>query len=312
MHALVTGARGFVGRHLCRRLRDDGWDVVEVDVKGRPRLDCREFFKRASYGFDLVVHLAAIVGGRATIDGEPMSVATDLAIDSDFFQYLLRTRPARAVYFSSSAAYPTSLQTGDPTAWVSGRLHRLRDGGMRLREDDIDLGHAAEPDAIYGWVKLTGERLARHVQDSGVNLQVYRPFSGYGADQDLDYPFPTFIQRALNRENPFVIWGDPRSTRDWIHIDDIAELVMRGLDLGPGVGPINLCTGDATTFGDLASLCTEAVGYSPKYRLLSDAPRGVMHRVGDPELMRQMLDSPRIDIREGVDRAIREAKLVRR
>lgn len=295
--ALVTGARGFVGRHLVQRLRTDGWRVVEVDVKGRPRLDCREFFARADYRFDLVVHLAAIVGGRATIDGEPMKVATDLAIDSDFFQYLLRTQPARAVYFSSSAAYPVRYQQGTRPRW--------------LREEDLDPLRLEEPDAIYGWIKLTGEKLARHVRELGVNLQVYRPFSGYGADQDLDYPFPSFIQRAVNREDPFTVWGDPCSTRDWVHIDDIVELVVRGFDLGPGVGPINLCTGDATAFGDLAAMCAGAAGYRPEVHALSDAPAGVLHRVGDPDLMRQLLGEPRVSVLEGIERAIREAQLVR-
>ncbi len=187
MKVLITGDQGLVGRHFRNRLKDH--DITGVDIKNG--LDARDFFKVNEEKFDLVVHLAAIVGGRATIEGNPLSVATDLAIDSDMFQWALRTRPDNVVYYSSSAAYPIELQ-------VRGSTHRLS-------EDDIDLDDVRSPDLTYGWAKLTGEVLAKYAQKDGLKVHVFRPFSGYAADQDLDYPFPSFIQRGIQKENPFEI-----------------------------------------------------------------------------------------------------------
>ena len=82
MKILITGDAGFVGGYFHKAL--DGHDITGVDIKNK--IDARKFFAEDQTHFDLVVHLAAIVGGRATIEGAPLSVAVDLAIDSELFQ----------------------------------------------------------------------------------------------------------------------------------------------------------------------------------------------------------------------------------
>lgn len=288
--ALVTGSAGFIGRHVTARLRADGWAVHGVDVKDG--VDCRTVFA-TDCRFDLIVHCAAVVGGRWTIEREPLRVATDLAIDSDFFQFVHRTRPWRAVYFSSSAAYPVALQTGA--------------NAVALAESMLDLDDPRLPDVVYGWVKLTGEQVARLVNAERDVVHVFRPFSGYGPGQDLDYPFPSLVDRAMRRADPFDVWGDGAQCRDWVHVDDIVELVMRVLPESPSVvGPVNVCTGRATSFLDLANLVTAAAGYAPLVRTLPDAPTGVRYRVGDPVGMRQFHEA-KITVEEGVSRALRTA-----
>jgi nucleoside-diphosphate-sugar epimerase len=113
MIALVTGHRGFVGRHMFRALEARGYNVIGLDLLDRPTAhDARDYFRTFDTRFDLVVHCAAVVGGRTMIDGEPLRLAAeDLSIDAELFRWALRTRPGRIVAFSSSAAYPTFLQT---------------------------------------------------------------------------------------------------------------------------------------------------------------------------------------------------------
>lgn len=292
-NALVTGNRGFVGRHMTAALLDRGYNVTGVDIADliAPR-DARDFFHTCDQRFDLVVHLAAIVGGRVTIEGQPMTVATDLAIDADLWQWVLRTRPARVVYYSSSAAYPTSLQT----------LEHHRE----LRENDIDLDDIRSPDLTYGLVKLVGEIGAKYVAAEGVPVHVLRPFSGYGTDQALDYPFPSFIARAARRDDPFEVWGDGQQVRDFIHIDDVIEGTLAVVDQDVRV-PLNLGTGRATSFNDLAQLCQQAAGYSSAVKHLPAAPTGVHYRVADITTMRRGVYSPRISLEEGIERALRAA-----
>lgn len=286
MRVLLTGHRGFIGRHLHAALEARGDFVVGVDlVEGNDALD---FFRDDNTRFELAIHCAAIIGGRASIDGSPLGVATNLALDSWYMRWLAKTKTPRAVFFSSSAAYPVEYQQpGD-----------IR----RLTEDDIDLTDPRPADATYGLAKITGERLVRYAEAEGCRVHVYRPFSGYGEDQDLAYPFPAFIQRAKRRDNPFEIWGDGGSTRDWIHVDDIVGAVLAGIDHDI-TGPVNLGWGRATNFDDLARLVTKQAGYRPAFKHLAGAPQGVHHRVCDPSRMLGYY-TPTVTLEEGIRRAL--------
>ena len=292
MRVLITGARGFVGRHLWAALDTPDNHLHGVDI--RDGMDARTFFRHDDRRYDLVLHCAAVVGGRATIDGDPMAVATDLAIDSDLFQWALRTRPGRVVYFSSSAAYPVALQ---------GPVHH-----RRLVETDIDLDDCRHPDAVYGWVKLSGEMLARHARAEGLAVTVVRPFSGYGADQDLDYPFPSFVARAVAGADPFEVWDTGSQVRDWVHIDDVVgavlELVAQEVD-----GPVNLCTGRPVSMDALALMCMEVAGGYAELMHRGDAPAGVSWRVGDPSSMLRWF-TPRWTLEAGVADAVDRARAV--
>jgi nucleoside-diphosphate-sugar epimerase len=236
----------------------------------------------------MVIHLAAIVGGRVTIEGNPLSVATDLSIDAEMFNWAMRTRPGRIVYFSSSAAYPTKFQTGE--------------NPMRLSEQMLDLYAVSNPDLTYGWAKLTGEYLARFAQEAGIRTHIFRPFSGYGTDQDLDYPFPSYIARALRQDDPFDIWGDGYQVRDFIHMQDIVDAVDKAIELDIP-GPVNLGSGEATSFRELAKLVCKLQGYSPEYNFIETAPVGVTYRVSDPRKMLSFY-KPKISLTQGIVKAL--------
>lgn len=284
MKILITGHMGFVGRHFVERLQEH--EIVGIDIKEGN--DCRDFFRYRRDHFDLVIHLAAIVGGRATIEGQPLHVATDLSIDAEFFNWVAVTKPTNAVYFSSSAAYPTSLQNNGYE--------------FRLSERDINLERISNPDLTYGWAKLTGEMLAEFVTDT--NMYVFRPFSGYGSDQDDCYPFPAFIDRALAKSDPFDIWGDGEQVRDFIHIDDVVSAVLHHVENNI-VGTFNLCSGIGTSFNQLASLVCELAGYEPEFRHNLDAPEGVRYRVGNQYLSHSVY-VPKITLADGIWRALEE------
>jgi nucleoside-diphosphate-sugar epimerase len=284
MRILITGHKGFVGGYFMRKYKDH--DIVGIDIKEGN--DCRDFFKDDDSYFDMVIHLAAIVGGRVTIEGNPLSVATDLSIDAEMFNWAMRTRPGRIVYFSSSAAYPTKFQTGANPS--------------RLSEQMLDLYAVSNPDLTYGWAKLTGEYLARFAQEAGIRTHIFRPFSGYGTDQDLDYPFPSYITRALRQDDPFDIWGDGYQIRDFIHMQDIVDAVDKAIELDIP-GPVNLGSGEATSFRELAKLVCKLQGYSPEYNFIETAPVGVTYRVSDPRKMLSFY-KPKISLTQGIVKAL--------
>lgn len=283
--ALVTGSSGLIGRHVSARLRNDDWNVQEVDVK--TGCDARDFFREGAVKFDLVIHCAAHVGGRVDIEGRPTYIgAMNLMLDGALFEWALRTRPAHIIYWSSSAAYPT-IKQDDP---------------YRLREDDIDIWEPEPSDNTYGWAKLAGERLAWECKQEGLKVHVLRPFSGYGPGQSLDYPFPSFIDRARRRVPIFDVWGDGEQVRDFIHVDDVVSGALAAVEQDHP-GPLNLCTGVGTSFNQLAELVCKSAGYAPQIQHRLDSPVGVRYRVGDPTEMLKVYQ-PKISLEQGVRAAL--------
>ena len=286
MKILITGDEGFVGTNFKRHLDSKNNQITGIDIKnGR---DVRDFFAKDDTKFDVVIHLAAIVGGRATIEGNPLAVAADLAIDADLFQWALRTRPGHLVYFSSSAAYPIFFQRAEDK--------------QKMKEWDINLDHIRTPDMTYGWAKLSGEKLASYARAEGLGITVLRPFSGYGTDQSLDYPFPSFIKRGKEKQAPFDVWGKGTQVRDFIHIEDIVRATFEAITNKVEVS--NLCSGRATSFIDLAELVMMQAGYLAEIRTNPTAPVGVAYRVGDTRKMLSFYE-PRISLEEGIDRALK-------
>jgi GDP-L-fucose synthase len=201
-----------------------------------------------------------MVGGRAMIENRPLAVADDLSIDAEYWQWAERTRPGKTVCFSSSAAYPINKQR-------EGDYELLTEDMIRF-DDDIGM-----PDMSYGWAKLTCEYLARLAYEKhGLKSVCYRPFSGYGEDQDDTYPFPSICKRAIaHRGQPtLTVWGTGEQMRDFIYIEDCVDGVLTTMDkIDDGVG-------------------------------LSDKPSGVFARGGDTAKQEEFGFEYSVDFRKGI------------
>lgn len=293
--ALVTGASGFIGRHFMRYLHETlGYHVTGIDLVKSPGVllsDANEFFRTddsvPGSSYDLVVHAAYHVGGRATIDGNPSVLALNLALDANMFDWAVRTQQKHVLYFSSSAVYPVELQTGKAGS------HRP----FRLAEDHACPELPILPDARYGWAKLTGEKLAASAREQGVSVTVVRPFSGYGVDQSTDYPFPSILGRFLRREDPITVWGTGNQVRDWIHVEDVVRGAMIAVETDTDL--VNLGTGIGTSMKELITIATKMTGWDAPVCELRDKPDGVMERVADVSRLHEIF-RPCISLESGV------------
>jgi nucleoside-diphosphate-sugar epimerase len=305
VRALVTGAAGFLGTHFTRELYDRGYTVTRSDV--RLGFDAGQIFAdRLCVGavFDLVVHCAAVEPHRAAIDGKPMHLAANLALDASMFDWAHRTGQKRVLYISSSAAYPTHYQQGHVGKYDTLPRPLREDCIVDPRDDRLSRGVPIPiwPDAGYGWLKLTGERMAADANAAGLPTHIVRPFSGYGEEQGENWPFGAFAARARRREDPFTIWGDGTQVRDWIHVSDVINGALAVVDQDVRE-PVNLCTGVGTSMAELVGLMCDEAGYAPDIELRTDRPAGVAYRVGDPTLFHRIY-KPLVSLEEGVARAV--------
>lgn len=317
---LITGGAGFVGRHFTRRFLEAGDELHVVDSivpdtggvaakQGWPLFeprdfanfhyyeqDCRDWFKqRQDRDFDYVLHLAAMVGGRMMIEHNPLAVAQDLSIDAEYWAWAVKAEPKKTICFSSSAAYPIRYQR--------------QTGYQLLCEDMIEIGgDVGMPDMSYGWAKLTHEYLARlGYQKHGLKSVTYRPFSGYGEDQDDNYPFPSICKRALANkgQKTLEVWGTGDQMRDFIHIEDCVDGVLMTMDKIDDGDALNLSTGIFTSFKEFARLAAEICGYNPEVVGTSSRPEGVFARAGDTTKQNKLGFQFKINFAEGIQRAIR-------
>ncbi len=245
--------------------------------------------------FEDVFHFAAIVGGRAVIDGDPMMVALDLAIDAEFFFWVCRYQPARVLYPSSSAAYPVNLQT--------------ESGAIALQESDIDFNNMGQPDMTYGWSKLTGEYLAKIAAEYyDLKVTCIRPFSGYGEDQDLTYPIPAIAQRIARREDPIEVWGSGKQGRDFVHIEDVMDCIFVAMDKIHDGTAINIGMGRLTSFLEIIEVLSKIAGYEPAIKPLLDKPVGVHSRYCNMDFVQEKLGwEAKITMEEGMRRVYQAA-----
>ena len=261
-----------------------------VASEGVGVMDANTFFHKdtGDIQYALVVHAAYHVGGRATIDGNPSVLALNLALDANMFEWAVRTQQRHVLYFSSSAVYPVELQTG-----------KLVEKDWFLLSENHACTHLPIlPDARYGWAKLTGEKLAQAAREQGLDVTVVRPFSGYGPDQSMDYPFPSLIRRVLSRKDPVDVWGSGNQVRDWIHVEDVVRGAMTAVGKDD-VHTVNLGTGIGTSMRQLITLAMGITRYHAPINPLRDKPDGVMERVCDPSYMHTFY-TPRISLEAGI------------
>lgn len=237
MRILITGASGFIGSHAVKAAMARGWEVDSLDVGAKSqarRMDVRLLSRIEA---DCVLHLAAYSSNAGFADNLAENYANNVMGTWNILR-LAQQCGARVVYASSSAVYANSAE---------------RCGDLEGHNHEGEFIGSIELASHYGRSKLINEMMAA----SFPNTLGLRIFNAYGPGDELK-PFgrqapPTWMQAAKRAGEPPVIYGDGTQAKDFIHVSDVVECIMR-LTESDATGIVNVGTGVATSFNDLARL----------------------------------------------------------
>ncbi|MBD58891.1 MAG: NAD-dependent dehydratase [Citromicrobium sp.] len=305
--ALVCGAGGFIGGHLVKRLKDEGFWVRGVDLKFHEHAeteaddfaigdlrDQRFVREVVDQRFDEVYQLAADMGGAGYIftgENDADIMHNSATINLNVLDACHKRTIKRVFYSSSACMYPEHNQL-DPD-------------NPNCVEDSA---YPANPDSEYGWEKLFSERLyLAYNRNYGMENRVARYhniFGPLGTWQGGKEKAPAAMCRkvALADEGSKIeVWGDGKQTRSFLYIDECLEGTTRLLR-SDFEGPVNIGSDEMITINGLAEMVIDISGKDVGVENIP-GPLGVRGRNSDNNLIREKLGwAPSQTLREGMEK----------
>lgn len=351
---VVTGGAGFIGSNLVGKLLESGADVFIVDkvlldygsnnwTRKLSRLEniCAHYGGEVNslytinietepekfrhllidLNIDTVFHLSAVFGGREFVDTRQVDCSRMLAVDHNAIQAAHDAGVARFHYASSACVYPDFLQV-------------KREVPYALKEDDI-LGLASKvrtigelifrnhkwwemSDNLYGWAKLMGELQCKVFhEEKGMQTSICRYLTVYGPGEfDTSHAISALIERALDREDPFIVWGSGDQERGFTYVDDIISGSMLAVEKITDGTPINLGWDKRYSIRTVAYTILDATGHRPLsggVQFDKIKPEGPFSRALDISRAKVLLGwTPKVDLPEGLKRTIEWHKELRK
>jgi len=305
--ALVCGAGGFIGSHLVKRLKQEGFWVRGVDLKFpmfaetfaddfvigdlRDPALCRQVIDRR---FDEVYQLAADMGGAGYIftgehDADVMHNSATINLN---VLDTCQKRNIRRIFYSSSACMYPAYNQEDPDNPICSE----------------DSAYPAAPDSEYGWEKLFSERLyLAYNRNYGMTNRVARYHNIFGPEgtwtggkEKAPAAICRKIAQAANNSE-IEIWGDGTQTRSFLYVDECLEGTLR-LTRSGFEGPVNIGSEEMVTINQLVDMVADIAGKTIYKRHIS-GPTGVRGRNSDNRLIEQKLGwKPSASLRSGLEK----------
>jgi nucleoside-diphosphate-sugar epimerase len=299
MNALVTGAAGFVGSHLCQRLLDDGVEVLALDCftgyyeRARKEQHLAPLRGRAGFrfveadlgeadlaplldGVDWVFHLAGQPGVRSSWGPDFPDYVRHNVLATQRLLEACKGRPlAKLVNASSSSVY------GDAESYPTAETLR------------------PQPVSPYGVTKLAAEHLCEvYRRNFGVPTASLRLFTVYGPRQRPDMAFARLVRAALDGEE-FEVYGDGEQTRDFTFVGDVVE-AMRNAARSEWCGVANIGGGSRTSLNGVLEIVRDLCG-ELRLRRRPRATGDVRHTAADISVARAAFGyRPRTSLAEGL------------
>lgn len=294
MKVLVTGGAGFIGSNIVRRLLDMGHNPVLLDnissgyrenlISEIPFYEADvtngEKVLQAAQGCNVILHLAASVGNKRSIDA-PINDSQINVLGTINVLEAARKHSINRVVFSSSAGIFGELKT------------------LPIAED-----HPQDPDSPYGVSKLAAEKLCLvYNKLYGMYNVCLRYFNVFGPFQRFDAygnVIPIFANHLLKRE-PLLIYGDGEQTRDFVNVHDVANANIQAASMPSIKGVYNIGSGTRISINSLALLIQKASGITTQVQYGPPRPGDVRDSLADITAAKKAFDyQPDEDIYKGL------------
>lgn len=315
MLALVTGCAGFIGHHLSRHLLDEGWEVAGLDnfdpyydirIKksnlGKIQdhanfefiefdiVDCRNLEAALGQKPDMIVHLAAKAGVRASFEFPVDFARVNMNGTLEILDYTRRNEIKHVVFASSSSVYgETEIRP--------------------FKEDDKTIS----PISPYGMTKYHCENYCRlYTELYGLEINALRFFTVYGPGQRPDMAINQFIRNIMD-EKEIPMFGSGEMYRDYTYIDDIVTGIVGSMNYFKGFNIFNLGCGNPVKLNEMIESISDLLNIKPKIRIVASPPGEMSGTYADISRARKLLDyEPITMFRDGVEKEIEWIKKHRR
>ena len=302
--SLVTGGTGFIGTHLAQALlnaggrvrlaiherapiiSDSGVETVHGDLTD-PQ-DCL----KAMQGVQLVFHAAGAVSGVGGSSEDAMAaIVKNLNLTAQVLHAAWAAKVERILIFSSSTVYPA---TDHP-----------------IREDELGEQPPHPSYLGYGRMRRYFEHLAEFVASrSAVKVALVRPTAVYGPYDDFDprrsHVIPALVRRAVEKADPFEVWGSGSEMRDFLHVEDFARGCLLAIEKHATCDPINIGYGSAVSIRQVVETILKAAGHDVSPRFDASKPTTIPIRTVDISKARRTLGfEPQIPIEAGLSDLVR-------
>jgi len=293
---LVTGATGFVGRHLMPVLREQrpGESIVGLSSRDYNLMDpaqVERMFER--YRPRRVVHLAALSAGIGANRRRPAEFYyVNTLLVAHVFDAAARHGVEKLIYTMGGCSYPA-------------------DATSPIGEDQMWRGYPDRNSAGYSTAKMMGIVASESYRaQHGLNSVVLVPGNLYGEYDnfrtDESHVVPAFIRRyheAMRRgDDEVVMWGTGEPVRDFVYAGDVARAIAWFIDNYDSSEPVNISTGTRTSIRELAEAVRDATGFQGRIRWDTDKPNGQMVKIFDVSRLKSLGLACRTPLAEGIAR----------
>ncbi len=295
---LVTGGAGFLGRQVIAQLLAAGAKSHQIRVVRSKDYDLTtlEACQRAVEGQNIIIHLAAHVGGIGLNQAKPAELFYDnLMMGVQLIHTAHLAGVEKFVCVGTICAYPKFTP-------------------VPFKEDDIWNGYPEETNAPYGVAKKALlVQLQSYRQQYGFDGIYLLPVNLYGPEDNFDpsssHVIPALIRKVheaqLRGDKEIPVWGDGSPTREFLYSTDAARGIVMATQLYDGAEPVNLGTNYEISIKDLITLICELMGYEGKLVWQVDKPNGQPRRCLDTERAKQEFGfTAEMEFRQGLKNTI--------
>lgn len=295
---VVTGGAGFLGRFVCNKLKDRGYkNVFIVRIKDYNLVELEKVKKLYNdIQPDIVIHLAAVVGGIAANRQNPGKFFYDnLIMGAQLIEEGRVYGIEKFVCIGTVCAYPKFTP-------------------VPFKEEDLWNGYPEETNAPYGIAKKALlVQLQAYRQQYGLNgiyllsVNLYGPFDNF--DPNSSHVIPALIKKCFDaieeKEKGLLVWGTGNATREFLYVEDTAEGIVLATEHYSGNGPVNLGAGFEISIKDLVGKITKLTGFEGEIVWDPTKPDGQPRRKLDTGKAEQYFNfKARISLDEGLEKTI--------